>query len=161
MVTLSLLKLLENNGFGVIDEDLFWQKMGIEDDGLYISDIGGGRGRGERNSVTYQIYCRGENDIAAYQRLQTVADFLTNSFSVCSLPAVPPITRYGYNNVTILPTSSISNVGEDINGRVIYSITGQLYYGTKTIVEPPPLSLPITTETGMALITEDNKLLIS
>lgn len=132
MVSLSLLKLLENNGFGRIDESLFWEKMGLGEDGLYITDVGGSRDRGSRPSLTYEIYSRAKTDVSAYQKLQAVVDFLTKSFAICELPAVPPATDYGYKNVTILPPSSITNVGQDANGRVVYSIIGQIYYGEKT-----------------------------
>lgn len=164
MVTLSLLKLLENNGFGRIDENLFWEKMGLGENGLYISDIGGSNNRGARRTVTYQIYCRGSSDVDGYQRVQAVADFLTRSEAICNLPAVPPITDYGYGGVTLLPTSSISAVGTDISGRMIYSITGQLYYREKIPYMPPPDPTGgkvIQTEGGATLITENNKIILT
>lgn len=158
MVTLSLLKYLENNGFGTIDQDLFWEKMSIDDDGVYISDLGGNNTRDGRPSISYQLYSRGENDVEAYQKLQSIAEFLNDSFAVCQLPAAPPTTDYGYDNVTILPVSSITNIGEDINGRIIYSITGQLYYGGKIKPPDPPLAGDyIETEDNNALITENDK----
>lgn len=40
MITLSLLKFIENNGLGVIDQDLFWQKLTLDKVGIYIADIG-------------------------------------------------------------------------------------------------------------------------
>lgn len=138
MVSLSLLKLLELNGFGTIDEDLFWEKLGLNEDGIYITDLGASQERGSRKSLSYQIYCRGQNDVSTYKKLQAVADFLTNSFAICKLPAVPPVTDYGYSNVTIMPPSAILSLGDDINGRIIYSITGQLYYGEKTMPNSPP-----------------------
>lgn len=164
MVTLSLLKLLENNGFGKIDVDLFWEKMGVGKEGLYISDIGGSNTRGGRPTTTYQIYCRGASDVEGYQKLQAVADFLTRSEAICNLPAVPPITDYGYGGVTLLPTSSISAVGADISGRMIYSITGQLYYREKVPYVPPPPPTEgkvIETEGGIILVTENNKILLT
>lgn len=160
MVSLSLLKLLELNGFGTIDEDLFWEKMGIGKDGLYITDMGGSQDRGSRKSLSYTIYSRAKNDVTAYQKLQAVADFLTRSFAICQLPAVPPITNYGYGNVTILPPSSIASVGEDINGRIIYSITGQLYYGEKSVVVPSVRGDFVATENGQKTITEQSKLIL-
>lgn len=164
MVTLSLLKLLEDNGFGRIDVDLFWEKMGLGKDGLYISDIGGSNTRGGRPTTTYQIYCRGSSDVEGYQRLQRVADFLTRSEAICKLPAVPPISNYGYGGVTILPVSGISAVGTDISGRMIYSITGLLYYRGKVPYIPPPPPTDgkvIETEGGIILITENNKILLT
>lgn len=137
MVSLSLLKYLENNDFGKIDENLFWEKMGIDEDGVYITDIGGSQDRGSRPSMTYTIYSRAEDDVEAYRQLQAIADFLKSSFAICELPAVPPVTDYGYNNVTIMPPSTITSVGQDANGRVVYSITGQVYYGER--FKPTPM----------------------
>lgn len=154
MVSLSLLKLLEINGFGRIDKDLFWEKLGLNEDGLYITDLGVSQERGGRRSLSYQICCRGKTDVAAYQKLDAVAEFLRRSFAICKLPPVPPITDYGYDNVTIMPPSSLLSLGEDINGRVIYSLTGQLYYGKKTEGDLPPII-------GDYLITEGNKIFLT
>lgn len=162
MVSLSLLKLLEINGFGTIDEDLFWEKLGLNEDGLYITDLGASQDRGTRNSLSYQIYCRGEDDVSTYKKLQAVADFLTNSFSICKLPAVPPVTDYGYENVTIMPPSAILSLGEDINGRVLYSITGQLYYGRKLAMSSLPTTGDfVVTESGRQALTETDKAILT
>ena len=129
MVTLSLLKLLENNNFGVIDEDLLFQKLTLDRKGIYIADIGDGLSRGVRRSQSFELLARGNNDIEGYQMLSDVLDFLKESYAdVCELPAVPPITTSGYKNVVIQPTSSITNVGLDGKNRVIYSVTGQIIY---------------------------------
>lgn len=163
MVTLQLIKLLENNGFGTIDEDLFWEKMGVGEEGLYISDLGSSNNFGSRKSVTYQIYSRGKTDVEGYKQLEKVMDFINNHFTACNLPAVPPIIDYEYRNVTLMPTSSISSAGEDINGRMIYSLTGQIYLGHKVKPQPPDPPLPsegtIATENNQEIITENNKLL--
>lgn len=162
MVSLSLLKLLENSGFGTIDKDLFWEKLGIGENGLYISDLGGSRDRGSRPSLSYQIYSRADSDVQAYQQLQAVIDFLNGSFSICELPPVPPITMYGYRNVTIMPLDAISAVGEDSNGRMIYSTSGQLYYGDKFNIDPVPTTGNyVETELGKLLITEQNKIILT
>lgn len=131
MVSLSLIKFFELSGLGKIDETLFWEKLGLGKNGLYIADLGGSHERGSRRSLNFQIYSRDDSDVAAYQRLQKAADLLASSFTVCGLPPVPPVTDYGYKNVTILPPSEITSHGPDINGGVVYSITGQLYYGDK------------------------------
>lgn len=162
MVSLSLLKLLELSGFGTIDEDLFWEKLGINEDGLYITDLGDSQSRGGRRSLSYQIYCRGESDVATYQKLDAVAEFLRKSFAICKLPAVPPITDYGYENVTIMPPSSLLSLGEDINGRLIYSFTGQLFYGNRTKIEPPPVTGDyVLTEGDKLLLTETNNIILT
>lgn len=131
MITLSLLKFIENNGLGVIDQDLFWQKLTLDKVGIYIADIGQTNERGGRNVVQFELYSRGENDVDGYKRLQAVLDLLNNNYVACSLPSVQngsqTITE-GFSNVTIMPPSSISNYGLDSQGRIIYSATGTLYY---------------------------------
>lgn len=59
MITLSLLKFIENNGLGVIDQNLFWQKLTLDKDGIYIADIGQTKERGGRNVVQFELYSRG------------------------------------------------------------------------------------------------------
>lgn len=164
MVTLSLLKLLEDRGFGTIDKDLFWEKMGLGKEGLYISSVGGSNSHGARPTATYQIYSRGSSDVEGYQKLQAVADFLTRSFDICTLPAVPPVSNFGYGGVTILPPSSISAVGADLSGRMIYSITGQVYYRDKLPYVPPPEPTDdkvIETEGGTTLLSENSQYILT
>lgn len=131
MITLSLLKFIENNGLGVIDQNLFWQKLTLDKVGIYIADIGQTKERGGRNIVQFELYSRGSNDVDGYKRLQAVLDLLNNNYVVCALPSVQSgsqtITE-GFSNVTIMPPSSISNYGLDSQGRIIYSATGTLYY---------------------------------
>ena len=131
MITLSLLKFIENNGLGVIDQNLFWQKLALDKVGIYIADIGQTKERGGRNIVQFELYSRGSNDVDGYKRLQAIIDLLNNNYVVCALPSVQngsqTITE-GFSNVTIMPPSSISNYGLDSQGRIIYSATGTLYY---------------------------------
>lgn len=161
MVTLSILKFLENNGFGKIDQNLFWEKMGLDKVGLYITDLGGSTSRTSRPSTTFQIFSRGRNDVEGYQTLQKVAELLNSSFSVCTLPAAPPVTDYGYSNVSFSPVSTIANDGVDMNGRVIYSITGTVYHGAPlNMADPPQLDGYVETEEGNPLLTENEKTLL-
>lgn len=133
MISLSLLKLLENNGLGTIDRDLFWQKMGLGKSGVYISSIGDARERGALKSQTYELYSKGDSDVSGYQKLLSIVEFLNNSYSsICTLPEVQgpngAIITPGFDNVTIMPLSTISSNGEDAQGRVIWSATGQIIY---------------------------------
>lgn len=131
MITLSLLKFIENNGLGVIDIDLFWQKLTLDKVGIYIADIGQTKERGGRNIVQFELYSRGDNDVDGYKRLQAILDLLNNNYVVCNLPSVQngsQVITEGFSNVTIMPPSSISNYGLDSQGRIIYSATGTLYY---------------------------------
>lgn len=131
MITLSLLKFIENNGLGVIDQNLFWQKLTLDKVGIYIADIGQTKERGGRNIVQFELYSRGSNDVDGYKRLRAILDLLNNNYVVCNLPSVQngsQVITEGFSNVTIMPPSSISNYGLDSQGRIIYSATGTLYY---------------------------------
>lgn len=131
MITLSLLKYLENNNLGQIDTSLFWQKLTLDKVGVYIADIGTAQERGGRRSQTYELYSRGNSDVDGYKRLKAIVDFLNEHFAVCNLPEVKvgsTTLTEGFESVTIMPLSSISSNGLDANGRVIYSAVGTIYY---------------------------------
>lgn len=129
MITLSLLKLLENEGFGTIDVDLFYQKLTLDKKGIYIADIGDSVGRHNRDLQSYEILSRGANDVDGLKKLQAIRKFLINEYTnVCELPSVPPISNEVYSNVELQKPSSITNVGLDAQNRVIYSITGSILY---------------------------------
>ena len=127
MITLNLLKLLENNGFGKIDKNLFWQKLGLGKTGLYISNISVNGERGKRRVQHYEIFSIGENDVEGLKKLESVAEFLRENYAINELPAVDGICEE-VRNVAIMPPSTISNVGENGQGRVVYSISGEIIY---------------------------------
>lgn len=135
MITLSLLQFLEDNHLGTVDTDLFWQKLSLRDTkgepakGIFIVELGQSGGRGERKHSRYELYSRGKNDVEGLERLQRIVDFLNDSFSTCELPACSLVAgSHSYKNVTIMPLSTPTNVGEDENGRIIWSATGVLIY---------------------------------
>lgn len=129
IITLSFLKLLENEGFGVIDQDMFFQKLTLDKKGIYIADIGEPVARGSRDQQSFEIYARGANDVDGYLKLNAIREFLIQNYAdICELPSVPPITTEGYTNVEILKPSTITNVGLDNNNRIIYSLTGTIIY---------------------------------
>lgn len=127
MITLNLLKLLENNNLGTIDKDLFWEKLTLGKIGVYVSSLGATNERGSRRMQTFELYSRGNSDVAGYRRLKDIVDFLNASYSVCTLPAVDNISE-PIENITIMPMSSIVNGGLDDNGRIIWTATGTIYY---------------------------------
>lgn len=151
MITLSLLQYLSNNGYGIIDKDLFWQKLSLGKIGVYITSIGQSQERGQLRVQRYQLYSRGKNDVDGYNRLAKIVEFLNNSYGVCKLPkagfldldrgslATGSLSPSGtnsqafanakeYESVTIMPVSTPTNIGEDTNGRIIWSVTGELRY---------------------------------
>lgn len=129
MITLSFLKLLDNEGFGTIDVDLFFQKLTLDKKGIYITDAGQPGERHGRDIQGYELLARGSNDVNGYELLKEIRSFLISEYqNISELPAVPPVTDYGYSNVELSKPSTITNVGLDDNNRVIYSMTGTIIY---------------------------------
>lgn len=135
MITLNLLQLLEDNGLGTIDEDLFWEKLTLGKNGVYIASIGNPNPRGSRKIQTFELYSRGASDVAGCKKLRDIIDFLNaSSYSVCSLPKVVDKTDTSeilsdeIDNITIMPCSTITDGGLDDNGRIIWTATGTILY---------------------------------
>jgi hypothetical protein len=129
MIALHILKLLEDNGFGEIDTDLFFEKLTLDKKGLYITSRGAPLNRSTRKTQAFDIYARGANDTDGYKMLEDVVSFLEEAYgTVCDLPPVPPISIKEYKNCSIQPTSNIENVGLDANNRIIYVVSGQIQY---------------------------------
>ena len=134
MITLNLLQYLENNGFGVIDENLFWEKLTLGADGVYISSLGNPTERGSRRIQSFELYSRAKSDVAGCRNLRNIVDFLNSSYSVCSLPKVvdkdnpSEVLSEQIDNITIMPCSTISDGGLDDNGRIIWTTTGTILY---------------------------------
>ena len=132
MITLSFLKLLENEGFGTIDIDLFFQKLTLDKKGVYIADIGDPVARGSRDTQSYELLARADNDVDGYKKLTEIRRFLVQNYSnICTLPVVPPITAEEYTNVELSKPSTITNVGLDAQSRVVYSMTGTIIFKEK------------------------------
>lgn len=159
MVTLSILKYLELNGFGTIDKDLFWEKMGLGEDGIYITSLGGDQQRSVQMNEVFEIYSRARNDVVAYQQLQSIVTFINASYLPCALPAVPPVSNWAYDGVSFAPMSAISSSGIDQNSRVIFSVTGRVYYAGRHYQNPPANYSIIITESGQNLMSQNNELL--
>lgn len=129
MITLSFLKFLEDNGFGAIDKDLFWQKIGLGRNGVYIVSIGQASSRFTRRAQRYELYSRAKTDFEALRKLEEITNFLNKAYTVCSLPAVPEFDiNDSYRNVTILPVSTPTRVGRDENDQMVWSVSGTIIY---------------------------------
>lgn len=129
MITLSFLKLLEDEGFGTIDVDLFFQKLTLDKKGVYIADIGDPVDRHGRDTQSYELLVRGSSDVDGYKLLKDIRKFLVTEYSnICELPAVPPVSTEVYTNVELVKPSTITNVGLDAQNRIIYSMTGTIIY---------------------------------
>lgn len=128
MITLALLKLLEDNNLGEIDKDLFWQNIGLDSDGVYIVNVGQAQPRGTRRVQRYELYSRSKSKLEGLQKLEAIIDFINGSYQLCSLPAVKEYGVNSFDNITLLPLSTPTRVGEDINGRIVWSTSGNIIY---------------------------------
>lgn len=145
MITLSFLKLLEDEGFGIVylngDEsgaNLFYQKLTLDKKGIYIADIGDPVERHGRDTQSYELLARGATDIDGSYKLSQIRKFLLNNYqNICELPEVSvqiegeDVTIPAYTNVELSKPSTITNVGLDAQNRIIYSMTGQIIFKEK------------------------------
>lgn len=130
MITIALLKFLEDNNIGEIDKTLFWQNLDLNVDSpvLYVVNIGQAQTRGTRRVQRYEVYARAKSKLASLQLLESVIALINNSYSVCELPAVAKYDVPAYGNITLMPLSTPTRVGEDANGRIIWSASGNIIY---------------------------------
>lgn len=129
MIALHILKLLEEAGFGTIDVDLFYEKLTLQKEGLYITSRGAPMSRGSMTTQSFDIYARADDDIKGAKALEDVLQYLEDAYGeVCDLPILPGISTTEYKNCSIRPTSNISSAGLDAKNRIIYVISGQVQY---------------------------------
>lgn len=126
MITLALLKHLETQGFGTIGRELFWQKILVGQSGLYIVNLGAGEAQHlRRRQQRYELYSVADDDVVSLKQLEAVAGYLTRSYDKIN-ELSDGETKYRF--VVVKPPSTVSNLGLDNQGRVIYSITGTIIY---------------------------------
>lgn len=134
MVTLHLLKLLEDEGFGTINTDLFWEdaplnSAGVPKDGVWIVTRGSEVSRVDAGIQAFDIYARYANKVTCAQKLEDILVYLRNAYQeVCELPTVPPQSDTQYINVSIQPTSGVENVGTDDQEKIVKVISGEVRY---------------------------------
>lgn len=130
--TLSLMKYLSLNGFGTMSKDLFWEKLELSANGVYIVSNGQAQELHTRRVQSFTLYSRGDNDISGYTKLESIVEFLNSSESVCTLPSVrdkaTKTVADAIENVFIQPLTTITNSGKDSEGKTIWIATGQIVY---------------------------------
>lgn len=138
MITLSILKQIETDGFGTIDTNLFLEEASLDSngkpkDGLWIVTRGSGVSRVSVEIQQFDVYSRFANKLTGHKKLEELLDWVQEAFSdICNLPAVAPYTTQSYKNVRIFPTSSIENVGTDENGKIVRVISFEAYFNKET-----------------------------
>lgn len=134
MITLSILKELENNGFGTIDTDLFFEEASLDSkgqpkNGVWIVTRGSAVSRVNVEIQSFDLYSRYSNKLTGHQKLESILEWLQEAYGdVCTLPACPPYTTQTYTNVRIFPQSSIESVGFDENNKLVRVISFEVYY---------------------------------
>ncbi len=133
MITLRILKLLEQEGFGTLlgapkTNGLFFEKMPQGKTGVAIFSRGAPMGHGIRLTQAFDLYSRGTDDVEGYQKLEEITELMRNSLTVCTLPVVTGKDETNYTHCSIVPVSNIENAGSDENDRVLFSMTAQITY---------------------------------
>lgn len=137
MITLHVLQLLADNGFGTMaltgnetgHNLLHFEKLPLDKHGVFIMSVGSPLSRGQRTTQTFDLYARGQNDIEGAKKLEDMLTFFANNcWPTCSLPAVPGYSENTYKNCLIQPISNITNIGQDSTDRVIYSVSATVTY---------------------------------
>lgn len=134
MIELSILKHLEDEDFGKIDQDLFLEEIPIDSngrskDGMWLTVRGDTVSRFDTEIQQFDLYSRYSNKITGSIKLREILDYLKESYgTVCELPAVPPYTNIKYSNVRIRPVSSVESLGTDENGRIVRLISFEIQY---------------------------------
>ena len=136
MVTLNILKWLEDNSFGTLDltgsvasNGLYLEKLTQGKTGIAIFSRGAPMAIGQRVTQAFDLYSRGTNDVAGYQKLEDVLEFITASYNdQCSLPTISGVSNKQYTNIVVMAISNVENSGLDDQDRVVYSATCQITY---------------------------------
>ena len=85
MITLHILKLLEEEGFGTIDTDLFWEEVplnsqGDPKNGIWIVTRGVPIDRLHVYTQNFDIYSRYTNKITGSSKLEGILEFLQEAY---------------------------------------------------------------------------------
>ena len=134
MVTLHILQLLEDEGFGTIDTDLFWEDIPVDSNGdpkngVWIVPRGSTLSRFQTTIQAFDIYSRYANKITGSKKLEAILQYIKDAYDeVCELPTVPPYSTTLYNEVRLRPVSGIENVGTDEQDKVVRVISAEIQY---------------------------------
>jgi hypothetical protein len=127
MITLHILKLLEDSGFGTIGTDLHWETLPIGKDGVFIISRGGETHRNFRATQSFDLYSRGANSLKSADKLEKIWEFISEDVVVCDLP-ITAESHKEYKRVRFIPEANMENLGEDEAGRKIWRWSYQVNY---------------------------------
>jgi hypothetical protein len=124
-----MLQKLEDDGFGTIDTDLFWEKLPLGKHGVAIFARGGELVAGRNRAVQiFDLYSRGTSDLLGADKLEKIWQFMIENYVICDLPIVPGKSNKQYISVQVTPTGNVENLGMDENDRVIFRLAAQVRY---------------------------------
>jgi len=133
MISLHIAAWLAEEGFGTLDQDIFWEEAsldskGIPKNGIWVVERGTPYTRLVKRQA-FDIYSRYSNKLTGSQKLEGILERLQEAYGdVCTLPAVPPYSTTTYENVMLQPTSGIENVGTDEQDKVVRVISGEVQF---------------------------------
>lgn len=130
MITLHLLQLLEDNGYGVINDSLFENLIPSGKTGVSIVSVSGNTGLGRRNSsITVDLYSRGENNIDGHDKLDRIRLFFSDKYGeLCKLPKLKGLSDIEYSNVTVTNIGNVDTLPPDENNRNLYRLSLTIKY---------------------------------
>lgn len=133
MILLHVLQLLEDEGLGTIDQDLFYGKAPIVDGesktGVVIFERGGNVNHRNTGLVqTFDMHSRHQFDTYAADQLEKILEKFQELWPTCTLPQVPQYSTKTYENTTINPITNVENLGLDEEGRNVYRLSGEVIY---------------------------------
>lgn len=137
MITLHLAKWLEQEGFGTLDVSIFWEEASLDSkgkpkDGIWVVTRGAAINRVVTTRQAFDIYSRYTNKITGSLKLEAILEKMKETYGeTCALPTVPPHSLTVYNDVRLVPTSGISNVGTDDQEKIVRVISGEINYNIK------------------------------
>lgn len=133
MISLSLAKWLADEGFGTLDDDIFWEEAALDangkpKDGIWVVTRGAIVTRFS-TSQGFDIYSRFTNKLSGSQKLEAILERLQEAYGdVCTLPAVEPYSGTQYENVRLFTVTGIENVGTDDQDKVVRVISGMVQF---------------------------------
>lgn len=133
MISLHLAKWLEQEGFGTLDSDIFWEDAPLDSNGNPRNGIWVvARGNDENRFVNRQqfdVYSRYTNKLTGSKKLEAILQRIKEAYGdVCTLPTVPPHSMTEYYDCMFLPVSGIENVGVDDQDKVVRVIGAEIQY---------------------------------
>lgn len=137
MVSLHIAKLLDDEGFGTLDTDIFWEEIPIDGsgkpvDGIWVIARGAPLDRFNTTTQPFDIYSRYSTKFEGSKKLEAILEYIKEAYDeVCELPTVPPYSLTIYDDVRLRPVSGIENVGSDNQDKIVRLISAEVQYNIR------------------------------